>query len=101
MKRRNQDEYEEAKRQDSMIASCLREEDVTRRDIHEALTTRGRYNFGSVQESEDMNDATTRDVADAAVSNGHRTQAQGVDVQRHKPSVHVRTNKQRQYAELV
>ena len=35
---------------------------------------------------------TTRDVADATVSNGHWGQAQGVDAQRHKPSVHVRTN---------
>ena len=29
-------EHEEAKRQNSMIVSCLREEELTRRDIHEA-----------------------------------------------------------------
>ena len=32
-------EHEEAKRQESMIVCCLREEELTRRDIHEAVTT--------------------------------------------------------------
>ena len=36
-----------------MIASCLREEEVTWRDIHEELTTRGRDNFGCADESDD------------------------------------------------
>ena len=36
-----------------MILSCLSEEGVTTRDIHEELTTRGRYCFGSVEESDD------------------------------------------------
>ena len=49
-------EHEEAKREDGMIVSFLREEEVTRRDIHEALTTRGRHCFGSVEES-DVKDA--------------------------------------------
>ena len=46
-------EREEAKRQDGMIVRCLLKEEVTRRDIHEGLTTRGRYCFGSVEESDD------------------------------------------------
>ena len=45
-------EHEEAKRQDDMIVRCLLKEEVTRRDIHEGLTTRGRYCFGSVEESD-------------------------------------------------
>ena len=43
------------KRQDGMIVSCLREEELTRRDIHEAVMPRGRYCCGSVEESEDKN----------------------------------------------
>ena len=40
-------------------------------------------------------DAATRGCADATViSDGHWEQAQGVDVQRHKPSVHARTKNQ-------
>ena len=38
--------------------------------------------------------AAHRGFADAAISDSHWKQAQGVDVQRHKPSVHVRTNGQ-------
>ena len=38
-----------------MIASCLREEELTRRDIREAVMTRGRFHLGSVGESEDKN----------------------------------------------
>ena len=48
-------EHEETKKKDGVIVSCLREEEATRRDIHEALTTRGRYYLGSVEESEDKN----------------------------------------------
>ena len=55
-KRKTEDkgEHEEAKRQDSMIASCLREEELTRRDTQKAVMTRGRYYLGSVEESEDQ-----------------------------------------------
>ena len=45
--------------------------------------------------------STTRGTADAAVSNGHRGQAQGVDVQRLKSSVHVRTGVRRQKRGVV
>ena len=38
-----------------MIVSCLRGEELTRRDIHEAVMARGRYYFGSVEESGDKN----------------------------------------------
>ena len=38
-----------------MIVSCLREEALIRRNIHEAVMTSGRYYFGSVEESGDKN----------------------------------------------
>ena len=52
-KAEDEGEHVEAKRQDGMIASCLREEEVTRRNIHEHLTTRWRYYLGSADESDD------------------------------------------------
>ena len=55
--------HEEAKRQDGMIVSCLREEEVTRRDIHEDLTTRVRHYFGSVEESDDKDVNMATNVA--------------------------------------
>ena len=55
-------EREEAKRQDSMIVNCLREEDLSRRDIHEAVMTRGSYYLGIVEESEDKNANMALDV---------------------------------------
>ena len=42
-KTENEGEHEEAKGQDSMVVRCLCEAELTRRDIHEAVTTRGRY----------------------------------------------------------
>ena len=48
-------ERETAKRQDSMITSCLSEQESTRRDIQEVLRPRGRYYIGSVEECEDKN----------------------------------------------
>ena len=45
-----------------MIVSCLREEELTRRDIHEALMTRGRYYLVSVEESVDKNANVAMDV---------------------------------------
>ena len=53
-KAEDEGEHEGAKRQDGMIVGCLGAEEVTRRNIHEALTTRGRrYYFGSAEESND------------------------------------------------
>ena len=49
-KTENEGEHEEAKGQDSMVVSCLRVEELTRREIHEAVTTRGRHYLGSVEE---------------------------------------------------
>ena len=40
-----------------VIADCLREEEVTSGDIHEELTTRGRYHIGSIEESDDKDTA--------------------------------------------
>ena len=64
MKRKTEDEgeREEAKRQDSVIVCCLREEELTGRDIHDAVMTRGRYYFGSVEENEDKNANMALDV---------------------------------------
>ena len=45
--------HEEARSQDSMVVSFLCEEEVTRREIHEEWTTRRRYDFGSIEESDD------------------------------------------------
>ena len=55
-------EHAEAKREDGMIVSFLREEEVTRRDIHEALTTRGRHCLESVEESDDKDADVAMDV---------------------------------------
>ena len=38
-----------------MIVSCLGGEETTKRDLREALRTRGRYCIGSVEENEDKN----------------------------------------------
>ena len=54
MKRKPEDERKraDAKRQESMIVSCLSGEESTRRGIQEALRTRGRHYSGSVEERE-------------------------------------------------
>ena len=64
IKRKPEDEgeREDAKRQDNMIVSCSREEELTRRGIHETLRTRGRCCIGSVEESEDKNANIAMDV---------------------------------------
>ena len=63
-KRKTEDEgeREEAKRQDRMIMSWLREEELTRRDVHEAVMTRERYYLVSIDENEDKNVMTAMDV---------------------------------------
>ena len=45
-----------------MVVSCLCEAELTRRDIHEAATTRGRYDVGSVEENENKNANMAMDV---------------------------------------
>ena len=64
-KRKPEDEGEpeDAKRQDRRITSCLSEEESTRRDVHEASRTRGRYYIGSVEESEDTNANMAMDLS--------------------------------------
>ena len=49
-------------REDGMIVSCVCEEEVTMRDIHEELTTRGKYDSGSVEESDDKDLNMSMDV---------------------------------------
>ena len=63
-KRKPEDEgeREETKRQDNMIVSSSREEELTRRDTHEALRTRGRYYIRNVEQSEDKNANRAMDV---------------------------------------
>ena len=50
------------KKQDSMIMSCLREKELTRGDVHEAVMTRGRCYLGSAEENEDENANMAMDV---------------------------------------
>ena len=38
-----------------MVVSCLREEELMKRDIHRTTTTRGSYYIGSVEENENKN----------------------------------------------
>ena len=45
-----------------MVASCLREEELTRRDTQKAVMTRGRYYLASVEESEEQNANMAMDV---------------------------------------
>ena len=47
--------HEEGKRQDSMIVSCLREEELMKREIHGTVMTRDRYYLGSVEDNENKN----------------------------------------------
>ena len=63
-KRKPEDEgeREDAKGQHSVMVSCLSEEELTRRDIHEAVVTRGKYFFGNVEDSEDKNATMVMDV---------------------------------------
>ena len=61
-KTEDEEEHEEAKRQDSMIVSCLREEEFTKRDIHGTVMTSGRCYLGSVEENEDKNANMAMDV---------------------------------------
>ena len=61
-KTENEREQEDAKRQDRMIMSCLSEAELTRRDIHEAVTTRVRYHLGSVEKIENKNENMAMEV---------------------------------------
>ena len=61
-KTENEGEHEVAEGQDSMAVSCLRVEELTRRDIHEEATTRGRYDVGSVEEEDNKNVNMAMDV---------------------------------------
>ena len=45
-----------------MVVRCLCEAELTRRDIPEAVTTRGRYDVGSVEENENKNANMAMDV---------------------------------------
>ena len=63
-KRKPEDEgeREDIKRQDRTVVSCLSGEKSTRRDVQEALRTRGKNYIRSVEESEDKNANMAMDV---------------------------------------
>ena len=55
---------EDAKKQESMIVSCLSgKKEWTRRDTHEASRTRRRYHIGSIEESGDKTENMAMDVS--------------------------------------